>query len=192
MDMKSLEALGITAEQLIDRIVDKCVAELMTDVSFDEDGDEWRGKSSLARKLDARIQRQIDMAVGTMADKYVLPNVSAYIEGLTLTATNQWGEAKGQKLTFIEYLTQRADAYMREDVDFQGREKKACDSYSWKASGTRVAYMVNQHLHYSIETAMKQALATANASIVGGLEQAMKTSLSNVLAGLKVEVKTAR
>lgn len=191
MDLKSLEALGITAETLIDRIVDKCVEELMTDVNFDEDGDEWRGRSRLAKQLDDRIKRQIDDTVNALAERHVLPNVADYIENLTLQTTNQWGEKKGQKLTFIEYLTQRAEDYMQEKVNFEGKPKSEANGYSWNGTQTRITHMVHQHLHYSIESAMKQALQVATSGITAGLQETCKVKLGEIAQKLKVEVKTS-
>lgn len=191
MDKDTLKMLGLTTEELTNRVVGKCVEELLTGVSFDEEGDEWRSKSTLARKLDERIKQHIDAAVCTLAEKHVLPKVSEYIEGLTLQTTNQWGERRGQPVSFIEYMTQRADAYMREEVNFDGKSKaETGDNYGFKVSGTRVASLIHKHLHYSIETAMKQALANANSSIALGLEGAVKAALENATAALKVSVKT--
>jgi hypothetical protein len=55
---------------------------------------------------------------------------------------------------------------------------------------TRITYLVNHHLQYSIETAMKKALANANSSIVQGIEGAVKIALANATAALQVTVKT--
>jgi hypothetical protein len=189
MDLKSLESLGITKESLIDRIVEKCVEDLMTDVSFDEDDNSWRNKSSIARKLDERIKTHIDEAVARLANTHVLPNVATYIETLTLNETNKWGEKKGQKVTFIEYLVQRADAYMRDEVNSDGKSKdENAGGYSWSKSTTRIAHMVDKHLYFSIDTAMRQAMGHANSSIAKGLEEAMKISLTNATQKLKVAV----
>jgi len=190
MDLKSLEALGITADELINRIVDKCVEQLMTDVNFDEDGDEWRGRSAIASQLDARIKKQIDDTVNALAERHILPNVSAYIENLTLQTTNQWGEKKGQKVTFIEYLTQRAEDYMQEKVNFEGKAKTEAGGYSWNGTQTRITHLVHQHLHYSIESAMKQALQIATSGIATGLQETCKAKLGEIAQQLKVEVKT--
>lgn len=190
MDLKSLESLGITSEELTNRIVDKCVEQLMTDVSFDEDGDEWRSRSAIAKQLDARIKKQIDDTVSALAEKYILPNVSTYIENLTLQTTNQWGEKKGQKLTFIEYLTQRAEDYMQEKVNFDGKTKSESSGFSWNGTQTRLTHMVHQHLHYSIDSAMKDALRVATSSITEGLQETCKVKLGEIAQKLKVEVKT--
>ena len=189
MDIKSLEALGITADELINRIVDKCAEELMTDVSFDEDGAEWRAKSKLARQLDDRIKRQIDETISALAEKHILPNVAEYVESLTLQETNRWGEKTGKKLTFIEYLTQRAEAYMTEKVNFEGKSKDEAGGFSWAGTQTRITHLVNKHLHYSIETAMKQALSVANSAIASGIEETVKLKLSEITGTLKASVK---
>lgn len=191
MDLKSLEALGITADELTNRIVDKCVEQLMTDVNFDEDGDEWRGRSRLAEQLDKRIKQQINDTVNALAEKHVLPNVSAYVENLTLHATNKWGEKKGQTVTFIEYLTQRAEDYMQEKVNYEGKAKDEAGGYSWNGTQTRITHLVHQHLHYSIDSAMKSALQIATSGIAAGLQETCKTKLAEIAQKLKVEVKTA-
>lgn len=189
MDTATLQALGITPEELIDRIVAKATEELLTNEAYDEEGDPvGRRATDLARRIEKNIQVHVDAKIQALADQHVLPNVSAYIEGLTLQETNRWGERTGQKMTFIEYLVQRADAYMREEVNFEGKGKAENGSYSWNKSGTRVAFMVNKHLHYSIEQAMTQALTHANSTISQGLEEAVKIALANATAGLKVAV----
>lgn len=190
MNAISLESLGITKADLENRIVKKAVEDLLTGVDFDEDGDEWRTRSPIAKKIDALVKQRIDETITKLADTHILPNVASFVENLTLKATNRWGESTGTKLTFIEYLTQQADAYMREEVNYEGKPK-GTDSYSWTGRTTRVAFMVDKHLHYSIEKAMQNALATANASIVGGLKGAVDKALAEVTQKLKVEVKTA-
>mgnify|MGYP001609874141 FL=1 len=81
----------------------------------------------------------------------------------------------------------RAEAYLKEELDHNGKTK--AEDYNWKKSGTRIAYLVHEHLQYSIQTAMKEALTTANSAIVGGIEQAVKIKLAEVAASMKVELK---
>ena len=190
MDTATLQALGITPAELIDRIVAKATEELLSNEAYDEEGDPvGRGATDLARRIEKNVQAHVDAKIQALADEHVLPNVSTYIEGLTLQETNRWGERTGEKLTFIEYLVQRADAYMREEVNYEGKAKSEANGYSWSKSTTRVAFMVNKHLHYSIEKAMTQALSHANSSIAKGLEEAVKVALTNATAGLKVAVE---
>ncbi len=192
MDLKQLEALGITTEDLINRIVDRACEELLSSTDYDEDGaPAGRTKSRLSKELERRIQAHTDAKIQELAEKHVLPNVTAMLETITLRETNRWGEATGQPVTFIEYLVQRADAYMREDVNYEGKSQVENGSYTWSKSSTRVAYLINKHLHYSIETAMKQALANANSSIAKGLEGAVKAALETATQQLKVAVTTS-
>jgi len=72
-----------------------------------------------------------------------------------------------------------------EPVSYDGKSKSP-DNYGWSPRSTRIVYLINSHLQYSIETAMKNALATANKSIVGGLEAAVKIALQDAQAKIKV------
>lgn len=188
MNAITLESLGFTQEELQERVVAKLCEQVLRSAGYDEDGDEYSVDSKLAKTLERRVKEHVDVTINGMAEKHVLPNVSTYIENLTLQATNRWGERNGTKLTFIEYLTQRAEAYMQEEVDFQGKPKGA-DSYSWKGTQTRLTHMVHQHLHYSIESAMKTALQTANSAIATGIQDTVKLKLAEITKSLQTTVK---
>lgn len=186
----TLESIGISKDELAKRIVDKCADSIMHEqIGVNDAGEIEIGNSGFARAMRQRIVSEIDRRVAEIAEAKVLPMVAEMVENVSLQATNQWGEKKGAPVTFVEYLVQRADAYLREEVSFDGKVRGQ-DSYSWKAAGTRVAVMIHQHLHYSVETAMKNALAVANSSIIGGLEAAVKIKLKEIGDSLKVKVET--
>lgn len=177
MNEITLESLGLTRDDICDRVVDRLCGELGSYEDFEG-------------QVQGKVREAVDAAVSKMADEHILPNVHQYLENLCLQETNRWGEAKGKPVTFIEYLVQRAEAWMTEKVDYQGKAKTERDSYSWRENGTRVEFMIHEHLQYSISTAMKQALADANKTIVGGLQEAVKVKLNEIARKLKVEVKT--
>lgn len=188
-----LEAIGLTQEEVQQRVIERICSNLLTGESYDEDGTPFADDSELAKKLTAAVRKQVDDTINLLATKHVLPNVAQYIESLTMQATNQWGEKTGKKTTFIEYLAQRAEAYMQEQVDYNGKSKaESRDGYSWKGTQTRITALVNEHLHYSIKTAMEYALKDANSKIAGGIMEAVKIKLNEVAALLRVEVKTGR
>lgn len=182
-----LEEIGLDQEALQDRVVSTIADKLLHTWHADED-DGYKGHSWLHDKLTKMVQDRISQTVSDLAEKHVLPNVSSYIEKLALTETNRWGEKKGQTVTFIEYLVQRADQYMREQVDFKGKSKDESDGYSWKGTQTRITYLVHQHLHYSIQTAMETALQNANNFIVKGIEETTKIKLRELAESLTVAV----
>lgn len=185
MSAIDLSALGFTQDELRDRVIDRLCDRLMETGDFED--------TEFAGKLNQAIQKRIDHAINRLAEKHVLPNVTQYVENLTLQATNKWGEKTGKPVTFIEYLVERADAYLREDVNYEGQSKEeARNGYDWKRAQTRVMHLVHQHLQYSVSTAMQEALRTANSAIVGGLEEAVKIKLSEFAASLAVAVKVEK
>ena len=187
----TLESLGISKEAIEQKLVEHLAEQLLTEIQYDYDNDnEYRARSQLAKKLDALVKQHIDKTINALAEKHILPNVSSYIENLTLQTTNQWGEKKGTPVTFIEYLTQRAEDYMQEKVNFEGKSKAESGGYSWSGTQTRITHLVHQHLHYSIENAMKDALKVATSSIAVGLQETVKVKLNEVSQKLKVEVKS--
>jgi hypothetical protein len=183
-----LETLGFSKGEIEKRVIETAVDRLLQSRGWDEDGDETVYSSELARKLEDVIRKRIDDQVVALADKYIAPRIGETIEGLVLQETNRWGEKKGQAVTFIEYLVQRAEAYMTEQVDYNGKPK-GTDSFSWTARSTRVSHMIHQHLHYQIEAAMKQAFAQLNSAVAKGLHETVRLQINEVLAKLKVEVK---
>lgn len=185
----TLESLGLDQDKLADKLVDRLAQNMLTSIGYDADGDEWFGTSPFAKKLNDMVKARLDQVVNDLADKHVLPRVNEMVEGLVLQQTNKWGEKVGQPVTFKEYLCARAEAYMQEEVDYQGKPK-GTDSFSWRPRSTRVAYMIDEHLHYSIESAMKDAFTKVNSSIAQGLEKATKQAISEVTSKLTVKVAT--
>ncbi|TPK14131.1 hypothetical protein [Mesorhizobium sp. B2-5-11] len=188
----TLESLGLDQDKLAEKLVDRLAQNMLTSIGYDEDGEDgedWFGTSPFAKKLNTLVKARLDQVVNDLADKHVLPRVNEMVETLVLQRTNQWGEKVGNPVTFKEYLCQRAEAYMQEEVSYEGKPK-GTDSFSWRAQGTRVAYMIDKHLHYSIESAMKDAFQSVNTSIAKGLEVATKQAISDVTSKLKVTVAT--
>jgi hypothetical protein len=188
----TVEALGLSRDEITERVVQRIAESLMssTITKFD-DGEAYEDArptpfaDQIAKKVTAKVNEAIDQIAG----KHVLPNVASYVETLCLQETNKWGEKTGKALTFTEYLVARANAYLTEEVDFRGKTKSE-EGYGWKKNTTRVAYLVHEHLQYSIETVMKAALTDANSKIVGGIEAAIKIKLAEVAASLKVQVRS--
>jgi hypothetical protein len=186
-----LAALGIKPEELQDRVIERICEKVLTGVSYNDEDGEYEADSSFKRRLDQRITQHIDGAVTKLADTYVRPGIETMVETLTLQQTNRWGEKTGERMTFIEYLTKRAEAYFEEPVNHSGKTKGE-DSYSWNAHSTRGAYLIEKHLQYSINTALQAALQNANSKIAGGIEKAVKMQLEELLGKIKVEAKVGR
>jgi hypothetical protein len=185
-----LALTGMSKEELATRVVEHVAAKLLVRTAYDEEGDPCGTRSTqFERALQTRIKEHLDAEVGRQAEKHVLPKVTDMVEGLVLQETNRWGEKTGEPVTFIEYLTQRAERYLTEKVNHNGKTREE-DSYSWRENTSRISYLVNNHLQYSIKIAMERAVEEANKGIVGGLEKAVKISLQQVIDKLKVTVNT--
>ena len=187
----NLEELGMSKEELQERVVESCCRSLMNGYEeYDEDGERIEKPSAFRAEMQKLIKERLIQSVKELAEAHVLPNVASYVENVTLEQTNQWGEKTGGKMTFIEYLVSRADAYLREDVNYEGKSKVECGPYSFTKSQSRLTHLVDKHLHYSIETAMKNAVKGINSVIVPAIEKTVKIQLEQVVAKLKVDAKT--
>lgn len=182
-----IESLGFTKEELQQRVIEACVERVLETRSFDDDGS-FMDSSPMAKRLEKAVKDMVDRKVSEIAEKHILPLTATFIENLTLQSTNQWGEKTGERLTFVEYLVKRAENYLREDVNYEGKDKSQANGYGWTKAQSRISHMVNAHLHYAIETAMKSAVANANAVIVGGIEETVKFKLGEIAKALKVTV----
>ena len=187
-----LESIGLDPEELQERVIERIADQALTSIGIDEWGDEHDRPSSLSAKLDKRVKEHIDNAINRLAEEHVLPNVSTYIENLTIQETNKWGESKGKELTFIEYLVERAEAYLREQVDHSGKGKGESGSYSWHGCQTRITHLVHEHLQYSISSAMKDALKVANGAIAKGISETVEIQLAKIVKGVKAGVQIPR
>jgi hypothetical protein len=167
---------------------ERVIAGLVTKILGERDDDFPHGE--VMKEVNERIEEAVNAKVKAVADEFVLPRIEVLIEGFCLQKTNEWGEKVGEEMTFTEYLIKRAEFYLTEKVDYDGKPKGARDSYSWKASGTRVAHMIDKHLHYEISRAMKEAVGAANETLAEGLEAACRIKLGEISSRLQVEVKT--
>lgn len=184
----TLESLGLTKKALQDRIIELAVERLLTGVTYDEDGNIDFIDSKYHEKMKNLIKDRINETITIFAEKHVLPKVNEYIENIALQQTNQWGEKKGTSVTFIEYLIQRANEYMVEEVNSDGRSKDECknrnDSF-YSTKQTRVAFMIDKYLYITIQNAMQEALKNANTSIVNGIEATVKLQLEEISKSMK-------
>lgn len=177
-----LEAIGLSGEELQERVIERAAQKLAKRV-YGEESSELR---------DA-VERIIGETVNKVADEELRPWAEGQIEAVVMQRTNEWGEKRGEPMTFREYLIHRAESYLLELVNYEGKSRvESRDSYGFKESGTRIAHMVDKHLHYHIESAMKAAVAEANSQIAAGIQETVRIKLAEISQALKVEVKAVR
>jgi len=196
MNTINLDALGIKAEQVLELVVERISEQLLAETGYDEDGEETRSASQLKQRLDKRIRERIDQRVAEIAAQHVIPKIDAAIEGMIIQETNSWGEKRGKAFTLTEYLVDRGEVFLREQVNTDGHSKedlvRAGDSYNasnWRGYGPRLTTMIDKHLRYHVEIAMKKALGTVQESVGGALADTIKKSIDKLVTGISVAVK---
>lgn len=171
----------MTQEELREQVIERAASKLAKYTAKHEDA--FQPIRDVVQEVVGEVARKI-------ADEEIRPWAEGQIESIVMQRTNEWGEAKGKAVTFREYLIEMGEKYMNEPVDFDGRTRTARDSYNWKQASTRLAFMIDKHLHFQIERAMKEALDNANSAIVGGIQETVKVKLAEIAKALKVTVKT--
>ena len=189
MDIKTLEALGVSAENLAERIIDQAVNALLYSTGFNPDTEEEvTYENKFKKAIEAKIQQTVDAKITAIADVHILPRVGELIESANMVQTNKWGEAKSAPMSFKEYIAHRADAYMCEAVDINGKSKTEGDSYNWRSCGPRLTVLMRNYIRDSMETAAKSAVNDINKVIAKNIEKASKDAIAATVANLKVSI----
>ena len=190
MDIKTLESLGINTEDLGNRIVDQAVDVLLNSTGFDPDTDEeTRYESRFKREIQSQIQKAVDEKIAALAAVHLIPRVGEMIESANLQKTNNYGEKKGDPLTFKEYIAQRAEVYMSEDVDYHGKSKaEANDSYNWRNCGPRLTVLMQMYIKDTLEKHAKEAVNDVNKVIARNIQKAAQDAIAAAAANIKVNL----
>ncbi len=175
-EAKTLELLGLTKEQLQERVLERMVEQLCDHLEPDID-------------ISGAVRKAINDKVDTIAAEHVVPNVGKMIDNVSLKKTNEWGEKKDDKtITFIEYLTERAEKYLQQPVDYSGTTSS---HYSYKEH-TRLIFMIDRYIGDSIGKALKGVVGSVNKALIDGLVDTIKLQLAEVAKGLELGVVKKR
>ena len=193
----SIDDLGISQDELVERVVDAAASKLLVRhvPEYDPDTGEiedCHASTTLTNKLNAEIKKRIDEAIAAIAQKHLLDDLEGQINNVVIQATNAYGETKGSPATFLEYIVSRAADYMAEPVDFSGKDKASSGGYHFKATQTRLVHAVHEHLQYTIETATKAMVKNCLSSLTDSLQEAIKIKLAEISAGIKVSATVPR
>ena len=186
----SLESLGLTTEQMQDRLIEAMIDRFLTSRVSDEDGEPVVVASRFKDAVQKAIAERVDASVERLIAPALEGGVGSYLSTFRIQHTSIYGEPKREPETITEYIVRRANEYLTEGVDWQGRTKedvrKSGSSYgSHRSETTRVAFLIDKRLNEEIAQAMKQALASANDAITNGLKSAVAFELNKLNAKLK-------
>lgn len=190
MDIKTLEALGISPEELGNRIVAQCVDALLNSTGFNPDTEEEVSyESRFKREIEARIKKAVDEKIAALAAEHLVPRVGEMIEQADMRKTNGYGEPVSPRMTFKEYIASRAEAYMSEDVNSSAKSKEESgDSYNWRKEGPRLTVLMRGYIRETLETHAKSAITDVNKVIAQNIEKVARDAITAAAASLKVVV----
>lgn len=174
------EALGFTQAELQERLLDRLVDQILY-----EDG----ARSDLHEQVKDLVFNSVRETVQKISDEVFSKNIQDYIENAVFQETNRFGEPRGDEMTFKEFLSDTANKYLTEQVNYDGRAKHERGGVSWSAHQTRIAHLIHEHLHYDIEKILKDAVKTVNSGVAEGLQETVKIQLTEITNKLKVTVK---
>lgn len=197
MDIKTLEALGISPETLGDRIVEQAVEAILNTTGFDPTTEEEnRYESQFKKEIEARVKKAVDEKIAALAAVHIVPKVGELIEKADMRKTNGYGEPTSPSMTFKEYIAHRADAYMSEQVDVHGNSKadleaKNESTYNWRSSGPRLTVLMKLYIKDSMERAAKEAVTDINKVIAKNIEKAAKDAIALAAGSIKVNLSAS-
>ena len=187
-----IEDLGLSPDQVREMLIDRMVESAWSAQGIDEDGFEFEGSSHFHRALKAHVKEAVESKLDALFEDHVRPIVEERIEALIVEETNHYGEPKGDPLTFTEYMVKRCERYLTEKVDYWGKGKAESRSYDFKGTQTRVVWLIHEHLHCRIESAMKEALKAFAAMFQNGLNETISAKVKEVADSIRVGVEIKR
>ena len=190
MDIKTLEALGLDTTELGNRIVDQAVQALLSSTGFNPDSEEeYSCESQFKREIHQRVKDAVDAKITAIAEEHLIPRIGEMIETADMRQTNRYGEPTSPSLTFKEYIASRAEAYMSEDVDYNGKSKsESGDSYNWRTNGPRLTVLMRSYIRDTLEKSAKAAVADVNKVIAKNIEKAAVDAIHATASSIKVQV----
>ncbi len=184
------EDFGLSQEQMIDRLIETMADRLLgEDEDYEPEEESYGLRKTVMDKLDAKIKERIDEQVTKIAEKHVFGAVGQMLENLVFPQTNKFGEAKKEPLTLREYLAKRAEGYMAEEVDRNGKTKSQ-DSYSWRPDSSRLMYAVNENLQYVMNIEVEKAAKSVHGAFAKSVQDAVTRAIRDLRVSVSASVKS--
>jgi len=184
----TLDSLGISRDELISRLVNELTRKFTGSIiTYDEVNEEKLNKDSLiAEAFKKSVKETLDSAVEGYFNIWIHPSITKYLEDFTVTETNKWGEAKSEPVKFKEYIIKRAESFLTEPVNREGKTRKEYSGYDFKPTGSRLEHFIIDKYTRSLHGALEVALSALNKEIAGGLEGCVKNKIAEVTQRFKL------
>jgi len=176
--------LGFTKEELEEKLLARLVREVLTGISYDDEDGEYEVDSTFAKKVNALVKTEVDSGIERMAQKHLYPRINEQINTIVLAETNRWGErTKREEVTFAEYITNKADAWLIEPIDSSGKTQAEAGSY-FRAETTRLAKLVEASIDSTVRKECAALAAQFKDSFETSIADAVKIKLRELQGGM--------
>jgi hypothetical protein len=90
VDPNLISLLGLSREEIIERVIARIASGLLEVEGVDEYGDSIGSRpSNLQARLQAAVQKRADEKIAEIAEREILPKMGTFVETLTLQKTNR-------------------------------------------------------------------------------------------------------
>lgn len=188
-----LATLGITREDVLNCTVKELVKQILgNDHDQDDEDFSYSGlETRVNRETQKFIEAKLTDQVSAKCSEVFTPLIESNLADFTLQQTNTWGEKVGRTLTLTEFVVMRVDAFMKEEVDSNGRTAEECRARhdSFYKKGTRVSQAIDRYFEISMKTAMDQVLKDGASILTEGIKKAAEGALGDIHKRLTARVE---
>lgn len=173
----TLEQIGLTQEELQQRVIEAIASQLLEENLEDEDGDTYSRKTSLHTKLREAIIARVDEKVGLLATMTTASQLPQYLNDLVFTRTNGYGEAKepGEKLR--AHIDRLVGEYLSVQVTSDGNTARYRDD----KTTSRLEWILGKHVRGLVKEAIDTYLKHAGDIIAGDLREAVTSAIAKLV-----------
>lgn len=161
----SCEQLGITKEEMQERIVQAIATTLITSretmwTEWDEE-EEGDVPTSFGKKMQEHIEKTLQERLDLMFAQFVKPGLHDVIDKMTFQESNRWGEPRKEAETFKEFFARVMEEHLKEDVDSKGQTRAGAkrSGRTFYKEGTRLEVAIGHYLNSHVRDAVNGIVA---------------------------------
>jgi autotransporter translocation and assembly factor TamB len=178
-----LAHLGITKEELLDRVAKQVARDLLHGASVDDEGQAWPIDTKFHKEMQELIETELKSQIATHFQRDVVPKLTEITAKMILNRTNRYGERKAKPQTLKEFMVQQTKNFLREVVDSRGQ-------LTTRGNGkTRLETMLSDNMQQVLKMELEDTVSAANEMLAGELQEAVRTRLTALAEKFKIVVK---
>ena len=186
------EMLGISQEEMQNRVVNAIAEKLMSKTimtQWDENEDQEKiVNTKFAKAVIDKINEHFKNKVDELFNEQIAGKIDNLLTNYIIKETNQLGESLGKERTVTEFIIERFNVFIKEQVDSKGNPKRKNDCY-FKPQGTRLTVAVDTYFKDHLEKAMKTILKNTDKTLIEEVTESFRKIISTQLKRTEINVK---